>query len=65
MTSTILNILTSLQGIIVICISFVLVTLGFICKSEGEFNMGNNLINGGLMLVPCFFMLVFILGFRY
>lgn len=59
------NILASLQGITVILVSIIVTTLGVMVKSEGEHDMGNNLINGGLMLVPCFFMLVFILGFRY
>ena len=60
------NILASLQGIIVIMISVVITTLGIMVKSEGkDIELANNLINGGLMLVPCFFMLVFILGFRY
>lgn len=63
--NTFFNILTSLQGIIVILVSVIIITLGAIVKSEGEHDMGNQLINGGLLLVPCFFMLAFILGFRY
>ena len=61
----IFNILTSLQGIIVVLVSVIITTLGTIVKSEGEHDMGNQLINCGLLLVPCFFMLAFVLGFRY
>ena len=59
-----LNILASLQGVIIIMISVVITTLGIMVKPEDK-NMGNQLINCGLLLVPCFFMLAFVLGFRY
>ena len=63
---TIFNILTSLQGIIVILVSVIITTMGVMVKSEGkDIELANNLINGGLLLVPCFFCLVFILGFGY
>lgn len=60
-----LQTLTSLQGLIVIGASIIITTLGCMCKSEGEHSLGNDLINGGLAIVPCFFTLVFILGIRY
>lgn len=61
-----LEILTSLQGIIIICLSLVITSLGCLVLVEGkDKKLGHDLINFGLAIVPCFFLIVFIFGFRY
>ena len=63
MTSTFLELITSLQGVIIILASIVITTLGVMIKSEGkDIGMGNDFINGGLSLVPCYFMLVLVIS---